>query len=108
MNCSLLPCQAMSAIDLILDHQLKWCVLVPISVAMVLVGLLCENLTFLLAPNPKIYPFRLARERYVFLKVITIESNTKLVEISISAHKTSGKMSQCLLLMNSIPEATHW
>lgn len=55
----------MATLELILDHQLKWWMLVPISVAMVLVGLLRENLTFLLAQRPKIQPFRLAREQYV-------------------------------------------
>lgn len=55
----------MSPVELLLDHQLKWWMLVPISVAMVLVGLLRENLTFLMALKAKLPSFQLAREQYV-------------------------------------------
>lgn len=51
--------------DLLLDPQLKWWMLLPISLAMVVVGLLRSNVTFLLALKPKIEPFRSSREKYV-------------------------------------------
>lgn len=51
--------------DLILDPQLKYWVLLPISFAMVLVGLLRANITALLAPAPKIEGYKALREKYV-------------------------------------------
>lgn len=58
---------AMSTIeDLLLDSQLKWGMLLPISIAMVLVGLLRSNLTELLSSKPKLEFFKKAREKYVY------------------------------------------
>ena len=51
--------------DLLLDPQLKYWVLLPISVAMVLVGLLRSNITYLLQPQPKLENYKNLRERYV-------------------------------------------
>lgn len=51
--------------DLQLDPQLKWWMLLPISIAMVLVGLLRSNITELMSLGPKVDFFKRARERYV-------------------------------------------
>ena len=51
--------------DLILDPQLKYWVLLPISFVMVLVGLLRSNITLLLTPSPKLTPYKISREKYV-------------------------------------------
>lgn len=51
--------------ELQLDPQLKWWMLLPITVAMVLVGLLRANVTLLISLKPKIEPFRKVREGYV-------------------------------------------
>lgn len=51
--------------DLLLDSQLKWGMLLPISIAMVLVGLLRANLTVLFALRPKPDLFKKSREKYV-------------------------------------------
>lgn len=51
--------------DLLLDPQLKYWMLLPITVAMVLVGLLRSNVTYLLTSKPKIEPVKNAREKYV-------------------------------------------
>lgn len=51
--------------DLLLDPQLKYWMLLPITVAMVLVGLLRANVTYLLTSKPKIEPMKNAREKYV-------------------------------------------
>lgn len=51
--------------DLLLDSQLKWGMLLPISIAMVLVGLLRANLTVLFALRPKLELFKKSREKYV-------------------------------------------
>lgn len=48
--------------DLLLDPQLKYWVLLPISVAMVLVGLLRSNATFLLQTQPKLEAYKTVRE----------------------------------------------
>lgn len=53
--------------ELILDPQLKYWVLLPISFAMVLVGLVRNNITVLLANSPKLEDFKLSREKYVQL-----------------------------------------
>lgn len=55
--------------DLLLDPLLKWWMLLPISLAMVLVGLLRSNVTFLISPKPKLEYFRNAREKYVYNSV---------------------------------------
>lgn len=49
--------------DLILDPQLKYWVLLPISFAMVLVGLLRANVTALIAPGVKLEAYRNVREK---------------------------------------------
>ncbi|RLV92513.1 hypothetical protein JA1_003162 [Spathaspora sp. JA1] len=54
----------MTAPDLILDPQLKYWVLLPISIAMVLVGLIRNNITFLLQPSPKLQPYKQERQRH--------------------------------------------
>lgn len=51
--------------DLLLDPQLKYWMLIPITVAMVLVGLLRANATYLLTSKPKVEPVKNAREKYV-------------------------------------------
>lgn len=48
--------------ELVLDPQLKYWVLMPISVVMVLVGLLRSSLTALLSPGPKRIPYKKIRE----------------------------------------------
>lgn len=48
--------------DLLLDPQLKYWVLLPISVTMVLVGLLRSNATFLLETQPKLQEYKTVRE----------------------------------------------
>ncbi|KAK6465936.1 integral membrane protein DUF106-domain-containing protein [Scheffersomyces coipomensis] len=57
----------MSTPDLLLDPQLKYWVLLPISFVMVLVGLLRSNATYLLQPGPKLEEFKALREKQ-FLK----------------------------------------
>jgi len=52
--------------DLILDPQLKYWVLLPISFVMVLVGLIRANVTFLMLPRKKLEDYKLLREKYVF------------------------------------------
>lgn len=52
--------------DLILDPQLKYWVLLPISFAMVLVGLIRSNVTYLLQPSPKLEDYKTLREKYVY------------------------------------------
>lgn len=51
--------------DLLLDPQLKYWVLLPISFVMVLVGILRANVTQLMMPTPKLTPFKVLREKYV-------------------------------------------
>ena len=51
--------------DLLLDPQLKYWMLLPITATMVLVGLLRANITYLLTPRPKVEPVKNAREKYV-------------------------------------------
>ncbi|EDK47286.1 conserved hypothetical protein [Lodderomyces elongisporus NRRL YB-4239] len=59
------PIIKMSVPDMLLDPQLKYWVLLPITLAMVLVGLLRSNITYLLQPQPKTEGFRKLRESYV-------------------------------------------
>ncbi|EGW30108.1 uncharacterized protein SPAPADRAFT_52938 [Spathaspora passalidarum NRRL Y-27907] len=54
----------MTTSDLVLDPQLKYWVLLPISIAMVLVGLIRNNITTLLQPSPKLQPYKQERERH--------------------------------------------
>jgi hypothetical protein len=49
--------------DLLLDPQLKYWVLLPISVVMVMVGVLRANVTQLMAPGPRLVPFKRVREQ---------------------------------------------
>ncbi|EMG47292.1 hypothetical protein G210_2406 [Candida maltosa Xu316] len=51
--------------DLLLDPQLKYWVLLPISLAMVLVGLLRSNITYLLQPQPKLESYKNLREQFL-------------------------------------------
>ncbi|KND96892.1 hypothetical protein QG37_06762 [Candidozyma auris] len=51
--------------EITLDPQLKYWMLLPITVAMVLVGLLRSNVTYLITPRPKLDPVKNAREKYV-------------------------------------------
>lgn len=57
-------------IDLVLDPQLKYWVLLPISIVMVVVGLVRSNITALLRPDPKLEPVRKNREKYVSFKCL--------------------------------------
>lgn len=57
----------MTVPDLLLDPQLKYWVLLPISLAMVLVGLLRSSITYLMQPQPKLEPYKKVREAYVNL-----------------------------------------
>lgn len=59
------PIIKMNVPDVLLDPQLKYWVLLPITLAMVLVGLLRSNITYLLQPQPKTEGFRKLRESYV-------------------------------------------
>lgn len=61
--------------DVLLDPSLKWWMIVPISVAMVIVGVLRSLVSFLLALKPKTVPFRTARERYVCFTLCGIFTN---------------------------------
>ncbi|KAF3994016.1 hypothetical protein FT663_00036 [Candidozyma haemuli var. vulneris] len=58
--------------DLLLDPQLKYWMLLPITATMVLVGLLRANITYLLTPRPKVEPVKNAREKHNY-KVLTAE-----------------------------------
>lgn len=55
--------------ELLLDTQLKWGMLLPISVAMVLVGLLRASLTVVFALKPKLHFFKKSREKYVVVYI---------------------------------------
>ncbi|EGV60685.1 hypothetical protein PSN45_001543 [Yamadazyma tenuis] len=60
--------------ELVLDPQLKYWVLLPISVVMVVVGLLRSNVTLLLKSDPKLEEFKKNREKQ-FLKRATSFKN---------------------------------
>lgn len=60
--------------DLFLDPQLKYWVLLPISIVMVIVGLVRSNVTGLLAPDVKLDNYKLSREKH-FLKRATSFKN---------------------------------
>lgn len=51
--------------ELILDPQLKYWVLLPISIVMVIVGLVRSNITSLLGPDVKLEDAKKNREKYV-------------------------------------------
>ena len=57
----------MTVPDLLLDPQLKYWVLLPISLAMVLVGLLRSSITYLMQQQTKLEPYKKVREAYVNL-----------------------------------------
>ncbi|KAI5950155.1 hypothetical protein KGF54_005303 [Candida jiufengensis] len=61
--------------DLLLDPQLKYWVLLPISIAMVLVGLLRSNITYLIQPNPKLQEYKKVREAQFLQKVRCFKEN---------------------------------
>lgn len=61
--------------DLLLDPQLKYWMLLPITVAMVLVGLLRANVTYLLTSKPKIEPMKNAREKSFLKRAAAFRQN---------------------------------
>ncbi|OVF09483.1 putative ER membrane protein complex subunit [Clavispora lusitaniae] len=61
--------------ELLIDPQLKWWMLLPISVAMVLVGLLRSNVTYLVTPKPKLEPLKSAREKSFLQRVSGFKKN---------------------------------
>ncbi|CAI5760140.1 unnamed protein product [Candida verbasci] len=65
--------------DLLLDLQLKYWVLLPISLAMVLVGLLRSNITYLLQPNPKLQPYKQVRESQFLFKAKQFRENNDIL-----------------------------
>lgn len=81
--------------DLLLDPQLKWWMLLPISIAMVLVGLLRSNVTYLLSLKPKIEFFKNAREKYVHIHTInnmTVTNNCRSFLQRASAYKENNQI----------------
>nr|BAE44761.1 hypothetical protein [Candida albicans] len=65
--------------DLLLDPQLKYWVLLPISVAMVLVGLLRSNITYLLQPQPKLENYKNLRERQFLHRARCFRENNSVL-----------------------------
>ncbi|KAK7679269.1 hypothetical protein QCA50_017654 [Cerrena zonata] len=69
----------MASLDLILDPQLKYWVLLPITFAMVLVGLLRSNVTLLLKPQPKLEGYKESREKQFLKRAACFRSNNGLL-----------------------------
>ncbi|KAM9919817.1 hypothetical protein OXX59_007665, partial [Metschnikowia pulcherrima] len=69
----------MSAGDLLLDPQLKWWMLIPITVAMVLVGVLRSNITFLLSSSQKPLTYRASREQHFLRRALAFKNNAGLL-----------------------------
>ncbi|OBA19447.1 transmembrane protein [Metschnikowia bicuspidata var. bicuspidata NRRL YB-4993] len=67
---------------LLLDPQLKWWMLLPISVAMVLVGILRSNITFLLTLKRKALPVKAAREQDFLKRAIAFKTNAGILTSS--------------------------
>ncbi|KAK6201606.1 integral membrane protein DUF106-domain-containing protein [Scheffersomyces amazonensis] len=65
----------MSTPDLLLDPQLKYWVLLPISFVMVLVGLLRSNITYLLQPGPKLEEYKAIREKQFLRRAACFRQN---------------------------------
>lgn len=65
--------------ELLVDPQLTWWMLLPISVAMVLVGLLRSNITFLLALKPKIETLKTAREKSFLQRAAMFKRNNNIL-----------------------------
>lgn len=65
--------------ELLVDPQLKWWMLLPISIAMVLVGLLRSNITFLLSLKPKVDTLKAAREKSFLQRVAMFKRNYNLL-----------------------------
>lgn len=66
--------------DLLLDPQLKYWVLLPISLTMVLVGLLRSNITTLfVTTKPKLPPYKASREQQFLQQVSQFKSNNKIL-----------------------------
>lgn len=67
--------------DLVLDPNLKFWVLIPISLVMVIVGLLRLSITSLLKKDPKLEDFKKNREKYVTdciqLNLLTLDNSSK-------------------------------
>ncbi|CAK9441999.1 uncharacterized protein LODBEIA_P58040 [Lodderomyces beijingensis] len=72
----------MSVPDLLLDPQLKYWVLLPITLAMVLVGLLRSNITYLLQPQPKADGFKKLRESQFLFQVRSFRENNHILNES--------------------------
>ncbi|KAM9919575.1 hypothetical protein OXX80_000077 [Metschnikowia pulcherrima] len=69
----------MSAGDLLLDPQLKWWMLIPITVAMVLVGVLRSNITFLLSSSQKPLTYRASREQHFLRRALAFKNNAGIL-----------------------------
>lgn len=65
--------------DLILDPALKYWVLVPISIAMVLVGLARADVTTLLLPGPKLEEYIVVRERQFLQRSHAFKQNNNIL-----------------------------
>ncbi|KAG7664565.1 uncharacterized protein J8A68_001909 [[Candida] subhashii] len=66
--------------DLLLDPQLKYWVLLPISLTMVLVGLLRSNITTLfITPKPKLPAYKISRQQQFLQQVTSFKSNNNKV-----------------------------
>lgn len=61
--------------DLKLDPKLKLWMLLPITVTMVIVGLLRSNVMLLLSPKPKLVPYKQDRERQFIQRVHALRDN---------------------------------
>ncbi|ODV83724.1 hypothetical protein CANARDRAFT_29711 [[Candida] arabinofermentans NRRL YB-2248] len=66
---------ALEVPELLLDPALKLWVLLPISVVMVLVGILRTYITMLLQPSPKLQSYKLVREQQHLNKLRTFKKN---------------------------------
>ncbi|KAI5960802.1 uncharacterized protein KGF55_004372 [Candida pseudojiufengensis] len=75
--------------DLLLDPQLKYWVLLPISIAMVFVGLLRSNITYLIQPNQKLQDYKKVRQAQFLQKVKCFRENQQvLTQEEFNSYKT--------------------
>ncbi|KAK8439855.1 hypothetical protein ACI3LY_004736 [Candidozyma auris] len=75
--------------EITLDPQLKYWMLLPITVAMVLVGLLRSNVTYLITPRPKLDPVKNAREKSFLKRALAFRQNYNVLSASeFEARKT--------------------
>ncbi|KAK6458459.1 integral membrane protein DUF106-domain-containing protein [Scheffersomyces xylosifermentans] len=65
--------------DLLLDPQLKYWVLLPISFVMVFIGLLRSNITFLLQAPPKLEGFKAVREKQFLRRAASFKTNNQVL-----------------------------